>query len=503
LAFLSAVSIFSYDALQQSAHDVATMSSMDSVDGIVQNHALKNNLKDAYYYSGTPADVAALGYEPKDGSVVDVVTTSTDYCIRAYNTAGTKNSIYNAYTRESAPGICAEMPPSTTAATAYSGDNIWTDVSTAYHHTCAIDAFGKAYCWGLNDNGQLGDSTNNNSNSPVAVDVSGALAGKRIKSISTGYWSTCAIASDDLPYCWGQNTNGQLGDGTWDTSNVPVPVVTNGHLSGKTVSKIVSSWGRVCAIASDSLAYCWGNGDFGSLGWLDWGGGNSYTPEPLDMTGAMSGKTIKDIALGDHYGCALASDSRVYCWGENSGGEIGDNSVTQRNVPVATTTSGALVNKRITSLTTHNETTCVTASNGKAYCWGSAGEGAQGANSVSDVRVPTAVTASGVLSGVSLIRMAHGFDNSVCAYSKTMQFYCWGLDSYYQLGDNDTSNKLVPIVGTSINSINTMILDLGWQGDCAITTSYKLYCWGDGSSGRIGAGNNNSSNTPVLINPIL
>ncbi|HRQ86808.1 MAG TPA: RCC1 repeat-containing protein, partial [Candidatus Saccharibacteria bacterium] len=130
---------------------------------------------------------------------------------------------------------------------------------------CAI-ADGEVYCWGSNWSGQLGDGTNDDSNVPVAVSTDGVLAGKTVTSISAGQSQTCAIA-DGKAYCWGENWNGELGNGTNDHSSVPMAVVADGALADKTVTAISSSPGgwHTCAIA-DGAVYCWGAGESGELG---------------------------------------------------------------------------------------------------------------------------------------------------------------------------------------------------------------------------------------------
>lgn len=504
LAILSAVALVSYTSLQKRANDISVQSNIDSIEGIIENYGLKNSLETAHYYSGNPADVTALGYTPSGDNVIDVVTNRNDYCIRGYNKRGTKKSIYNAHIKESSPSICTELTPSTSATIVYSGDNVWTQVSSNYYHTCAIDAYAKAYCWGLNDFGQLGNgTTGGSSNLPVAVDSNGVLAGKRIKSITTGFWHTCVVASDDLPYCWGAGSYGQLGNTSTATSNVPVAVKTSGSLSGKTIKKLVSSWTRVCVLASDNYEYCWGNGDKGSLGWSGWTSGYSSEPAPVYMGGVLLGKTVQDIITpGSEHTCLIASDNKLYCWGFNYFGQLGDNTTIDKSVPVAVNTSGLLKDKRIKSVSTNRDSTCAIASDNKAYCWGLNDVGLLGDNTVIEKHLPVAVDTSGVLAGKNLIKFTPSFYDSICAYSDDLDFYCWGYNANYQLADGTNTNRLYPVLAASTNGINTRNLSVGAYGDCAITDTYSLYCWGDGTNGRIGAGNNSSSSTPVLVNPV-
>ena len=132
--------------------------------------------------------------------------------------------------------------------------------SGGWSRSCAIASDDKAYCWGSNDFGRLGNNSTANSRVPVAVNTSGVLAGKTIKQISAGSSHTCAIASDDKAYCWGSNDFGRLGNNSTANSRVPVAVNTSGVLAGKTIKQISAGSSHTCAIASDDKAYCWGVG---------------------------------------------------------------------------------------------------------------------------------------------------------------------------------------------------------------------------------------------------
>ncbi len=115
-------------------------------------------------------------------------------------------------------------------------DKAVTAVSTGSGHSCAL-ADGAAYCWGYNSSGQLGDGMTTDSAVPVAVDTSGVLAGKTVTAVSIGGSHSCALA-DGAAYCWGYNDYGQLGDGTVTSSSVPVAVDMSGVLAGKTLTAV-------------------------------------------------------------------------------------------------------------------------------------------------------------------------------------------------------------------------------------------------------------------------
>lgn len=316
-------------------------------------------------------------------------------------------------------------------------------LSTGYKHTCALTTENLAYCWGNNDHGQLGDGTYIDRNYPVAVDMSGVLSGRKIKSISTKNYLTCVIASDNKPYCWGSNYQGALGnDSMADDSNVPVAVYSSGVLSGKSIKKIETGYQHACVIDYEGLAYCWGDGWYGNLG-----NGlttDSRVPVAVNLTGQLSGKTIKSISPGYYHTCAIASDNNAYCWGFNENGELGDNSVTTRINPVAVNTSGVLAGKTIKSIGAHSWHTCALASDNKVYCWGYNVDGELNIGSLGNALVPSAVVYDGDLIGQSTLSLSVG-DWVNCMVADDKHSYCWGANSYGGQGTGNYDKTDYPV----------------------------------------------------------
>jgi alpha-tubulin suppressor-like RCC1 family protein len=308
-------------------------------------------------------------------------------------------------------------------------------ITAGYDHTCAL-ADGKAYCWGYNTLGSLGNNSTAHSLVPVAVDTSGVLSGKTVTQISAGSGHTCALA-DGKAYCWGSNhyaqyNAGQLGNNSTTESFVPVAVDTSGVLSGKTVTQISAGGGHTCALA-DGKAYCWG--------------GSSYTattgsvPVAVDTSGVLSGKTVTQVVVGHSHACVLA-DGKAYCWGYNTLGSLGNNSTAHSSVPVAVYTSGVLSGKTVTQMEGGVAHECVLA-DGKAYCWGYNYYGQLGNNSTTNSLVPVAVITSGVLSGKTITQISGGNDHT-CALADG-EIYCWGYNNYGELGNNSTTDSHVPV----------------------------------------------------------
>lgn len=181
-----------------------------------------------------------------------------------------------------------------------------TQISAGRSHTCAVTSDGAAFCWGLNAHGQLGDGTTTNRATPVAVATGGALAGKTITQIASqaGSDHTCAVASDGAAFCWGLNTDGQLGDGATTQRTSPVAISTAGALAGKIVTRIATGRLNTCALSSQGQAYCWGFNSNGQLG--NGTTTQSSTPVAVDVGGALAGQYVSAIALGQNFAVAAA-----------------------------------------------------------------------------------------------------------------------------------------------------------------------------------------------------
>jgi len=489
IAILAALVVVGYNGLQQSARDKALLSDVEAVAAEVTRAGVNNNgvYDSSLSWNSASGGNSSIRFSPTTGNtvVVKVSIDGSEYCISAYNPKSSSKTLATATRKGSSATACtpqwtgftdgAAGGTSTCGVTLYGtafcwgnnqygnvGNNTTTvasvptpvhtggvlankvlkSVSVGQQHSCAVDIAGAMYCWGLNTDGQLGNNSTTNSSVPVAVNMSGALSGKTIKVAASGFNQNCVIASDDRAYCWGNNLNGQLGDNSTVASPVPVAVNTSGVLSGKTLIDIAVGTGAACAIASDGAAYCWGlnaNGQLGNNSIT-----NSSVPVAVVTSGALSGKSLIDIKVGGNQTCGLTADGYVYCWGNNSLGQLGNGTTTQSRVPVAVDTGGVLSGKTVKALTVTAGSGCAIASDERAYCWGSNSNGVLGNNSSTNSLSPTPVDTSGVLSGKSLkaIMLAN---SSGCTVGTDNKFYCWGYNGWGQFGNNTFTSSLVPV----------------------------------------------------------
>jgi|HubBroStandDraft_3_1064219.scaffolds.fasta_scaffold00221_9 alpha-tubulin suppressor-like RCC1 family protein len=370
-------------------------------------------------------------------------------------------------------------------------------VSAGYTHSCTISG-GKAYCWGDNSDGELGNGRTASSSVPVAVVTSGVLAGVTLTQITAGFFFTCALSTTGAVYCWGFNADGELGNNSTTNSSVPVAVTTSGVLSGVTVTQITADSGyNACALGSAGAAYCWGKNNDGQLG------NNTVTsssvPVAVSTSGVLAGKTLTQITAGNDLTCALDSTGLAYCWGDNTRGQLGNNSTTTSPVPVAVTATGVLSAVTLTQISAGNAFACALGSTGAAYCWGYNASGQLGNSSTTSSSVPVAVTTTGVLSGVTLTQVTPGA-SFTCALGSAGAAYCWGLDGSGQLGNNSTTSSAAPVAVTASGLTLTQV-SAGNTATCALASTGTAYCWGSNSSGQLGNNSTTQSLVPVSVAP--
>jgi alpha-tubulin suppressor-like RCC1 family protein len=225
-------------------------------------------------------------------------------------------------------------------------------VTAGRAHTCGISVPSPdstyVYCWGANDRGQVGDSSNAQRTAPAPVAPKIAFS-----SVTAGEDHTCAIATaTGAAFCWGDNTNGQLGDSSTNARNSPVPVA-----GGHSFIEISAGGNHTCGVTGALTVYCWGENSDGQLG-------DSSTGQhtiPVLVTGGLS---LVRIAVGGEFSCAIANDAKEYCWGRNLEGELGLGTLTSHLTPQPV---GGNLNPF--SIVAGDRQACALPA-GVAYCWG-------------------------------------------------------------------------------------------------------------------------------------
>ncbi|MGH2843041.1 MAG: hypothetical protein ACRDKL_05575, partial [Solirubrobacteraceae bacterium] len=337
---------------------------------------------------------------------------------------------------------------------------------------CAVLTGGTAVCWGQDSNGQLGDDNYRPSNIPVAVQ---GLTG--VTSVSIGETSACAVASGGA-YCWGSNASGQLGNGDSALQLSPVPVPVQGLSSG--VQSISVGEGFACALLTSGGTQCWGDNYLGELG--D-GGTEQSSDVPVQVSGLASG--AQSISTAAAMACAVLLSGSIDCWGEGYDGQLGnDTSASQSDTPV---TVYGLTDA--TAVAVGDDHVCALAA-GAVSCWGENDVGQLGDNEAeqsSDVPVANPTLTSGVIAITS-------YPGGSCAIEGTATF-CWGYDGNGEIGNGTTNDTSVPTPQQVSNLNGALALSLTSDGEpCAVESGGAVACWGEDT----GNGTTTSSSTPVL-----
>ncbi|MGI8499506.1 MAG: Ig-like domain-containing protein [Gemmatimonadaceae bacterium] len=191
-------------------------------------------------------------------------------------------------------------------------------VSAGVAHTCAVAVDGVAYCWGRNDDGQLGVPALATVSLPIAV--SGSIL---FGSVNPGERHSCGLSLAGTAFCWGSNSDGQLGTGTALPSAVPLPVS-----GGLTFTAITSGLVHSCGLTSAGQVYCWGGNGYGQLGT----GTTTSSAVPVPVVSALRFSAVR---AGGMHTCALTDGPRLVCWGWNESGQLGAQDTADRLLPVA------------------------------------------------------------------------------------------------------------------------------------------------------------------------
>ncbi|MCL2822932.1 MAG: hypothetical protein FWD57_02980 [Polyangiaceae bacterium] len=341
-------------------------------------------------------------------------------------------------------------------------------------HTCGRDAGGSVKCWGSNEDGQVGDGSTDDRHVPTSV---GGLA-SGVKSVAAGLAHSCAITSNGGVSCWGDNGNGQLGDGTTVSRAVAAPVTG----LGSSIVDISAGDNHTCGITIEGEVVCWGQNNFGQLGNF------SKQMETAPVAVAEVGSGAKAVACGGAHSCAITSTGEVMCWGSNTHDQLGTG---QAGAGVAALVSG--LGTGVVAITAGFRHSCAVTSAGAAMCWGQNDSGQVGNGSITKQAAPIPV--SGLNSGV--IGIAAGQSNT-CALITGGSVKCWGNNALGQIGDGTLNNTLLPVKVSGIES-GAISISAGGGHNCVVMSNGDAKCWGYNSAGQIGDGSTTNQSAPVSV----
>lgn len=333
-------------------------------------------------------------------------------------------------------------------------------------HSCALTRDGEAWCWGLNQFGQVGTGqrTHGEGTEHAAVPVVTTL---RFRTLALGTLHTCGLTSDGTAYCWGDNTDGRLGDGTRDNRLSPTQVKT-----GLRFASIASSAGTTCALTEEGAAWCWGLGDQGQLGMGGRWERRGRTSEPVAVAGPVRFTAIEFAA---NSACGVSTDARIYCWGMLTF-PTGQRRV-QTSPWLASPDSGW------TAVGVTDDELCGLRGT-TIECWGANRDGVVGDGSYTRRKAFTAVATDLAWSALT------GGWRHVCALDAQRHAWCWGANFSGQLGTGERPASIASRNRPAAVLMEPAFASLvaGGAYTCGLDASGVAYCWGDNSTSQLGGG---------------
>lgn len=355
----------------------------------------------------------------------------------------------------------------------------FSSIAAGNNFTIAVGEDGNTYAWGRNEYGQLGNGTASDSDTPVRVQMP---AGVNFVSVAAGGESAVATGSDGNTYAWGFNSNGQLGDGSYQHRSVPVRVKAP---EGVTFSEVSVGAAHMLATGSDGVAYGWGLNRYGQLG------NHSTVTSTLPVVIERPGDVAFDhVAAGAYHSAAVGNDGNVYAWGWGRDGQIGDGDTedhilpTQVHMPLCGSFVGVASGYAYSAAL--SDTGCI-------FSWGANGSGQLGDGTTQNRLEPVRVQAP---EGVIFTNLGLGASHAL-AEDNNGNVYAWGLGSSGQLGNDFNEGSLLPVLVVSPSDIALTSVSGGSSHSVAVGDDGTAYGWGYNSSGQLGDGTRQTRFVPT------
>jgi len=332
-------------------------------------------------------------------------------------------------------------------------------------HVCAVDMAGAAWCWGEGQFGKLGNGAEAIAYTPTPVTMP---AGVSFSTISAGTSNTCALDTTGAAWCWGHGVSGKNGNGQATNKLVPSPVTMP---TGRTFVSLATGSLHSCAIDDQGAGWCWGDGSNGKLG--NGMASPVMVPALVEMNSAVS---FTAISAGYGHTCAIDPAGRGWCWGLNSFGQLGNGNTNPSMLPAPVNQPGGSL---FIDIRAGYMTTCAVTENGTSFCWGKGNAGQIGDSQMQDRLVPTAVSNS--MDEVFIdVHSTHA-----CSVSDSSLLRCWGNNEFGQLGRAGSYSTTPTMVS---GNLSARVVATSQFGACAIVNSGRLWCWGMNDYGQLGVG---------------
>ena len=379
-----------------------------------------------------------------------------------------------------------------------------------------IDNEGKLYTWG----GNRGDGTKEYENMPICIsDLDNALKNKNIVDLYEGESIRIAKDEEGKLYTWGENYFGLGDDEITTESSVPIGISdkSNSVFYEKKIMDIKMDndfSGNLSIILRDNEGkiYTWGRNNYGQLG------NGTTTDQKIpscisNLNNDLKGKNIVDFYTNGKTILARDNEGKIYTWGRNAYGELGDGTTTNKNKPICISDlNNALKGKNIVKILNSSYSMIVQDDTGKIYAWGDNDYGQLGDGTTTKQKVPICISnLDNDLNGKNITKVYDKISN----YERIVQdsegkIYTWGRNNYGQLGDGTNEDKNRPMCISDLdndlkgkNIVYVCSLRGFGTGILAIDNEGKIYTWGGNKYGECGDGTKENRNTPICISNIV
>lgn len=369
------------------------------------------------------------------------------------------------------------------------------------HHSASIKPDGSLWTWGINLEGQLGNGTTASSAEPVRVLPDDPTT--RWAQVAAGSSHTLALATNGRLYAWGSNKVGQLGTGTAAGSLKPVAVQLPEAAAHATWKQVAAGTSHSLALTADGRLYAWGYNSSGQLG--NGFGCSRLTPTEVPLPPGTAGTTWAQVAAGSTHTLALTADGRLFAWGSNLYGQLGDGSTVSSLLPVPVGYTRQLAPLRWAQVAAGRYHTLAVTRDGRLYTWGSNRFGQLGEDRDVQHSLPEPLPLPADLAGTAWTQVAAGDVHSL-ALSADGRLVAWGNNCSGQLGDGSSTWKLspvaVPLPPDAASATWTRIVSGGFHS-MAYTTNGRLCVWGANGFGQLGDGTTADRYRPLSQDPTL
>ena len=423
--------------------------------------------------------------------------------------ANDSGQLGNGTTDDSSVPICI----SDVADSPLKGKNI-VDIYSLGGRIIAKDSKGNLYTWGYNYNGRLGNGTTTNSSMPICIsDIEGSpLKEKNVVDVYEKDLTVIVKDSNGKLYSWGENYSGQLGNGTTENSSMPVCIsdIEGSPLNGKDIVDVYADYSTMIVKDSDGKLYSWGYNGYGQLG----DGKTTDSSMPICISNIenspLKGKNIVDV---HNYGSTIIakdSNGKLYTWGYNTSGQLGNGTTTNSSMPICINDieNSPLKGKNIVDVHNSSSTIIAKDSSGKLYTWGWNNFGQLGNETTENSSMPICISdiENSPLIGNEVVEI-YDYYGYIMVKDDNGKLYSWGWNNYGQLGNGTTANSSMPVCISNIENSplkEKKIVNIYTGDDTIIAkdSDGKLYSWGSNDAGQLGDGTRNNSNIPICISDI-